>query len=150
MYIIDAHCDALSKLYLHPRLDFYQEDVELDVSYPRLQRGGVKIQCFAIYLPEQIQHPRYEHILQMVDIFYQKIIQPGRIQVIKDVNDLQKVLRQEVKGAILTLEGVDALAGNVALVRNLYQIGVRIMGITWNYANWAADGVMEPRKADLQ
>jgi membrane dipeptidase len=146
MYIIDAHCDALSKLYMHPRLDFYQEEIELAVSFPRMQRSGIKIQCFAIYLPEQIQHPKYEHILQMADIFYQKIIQPGRIQVIKQVNDLQKVLQQEGKGAILTLEGVDALAGNLALVRNLFQIGVRIIGITWNYANWAADGVMEPRK----
>jgi membrane dipeptidase len=146
MEIIDAHCDALSKLYLHPRLDFYQEEAGLDVSFPRMQRGGVKIQCFAIYVSEQIQLPKYEHILQMVDIFYDKIIRSGRIQVIKHVNDLQQVLQQEVKGAILTLEGVDALAGNLALVRNLYQIGVRIMGITWNYANWAADGVMEPRK----
>jgi membrane dipeptidase len=146
LHIIDAHCDALSKLYLNSRLDFYKPEAELDVSFPRLQRSNVKIQFFAIYIPQHIQSPNYEHILHMVDIFYSKIIEPGGMQVINNVNDLHDVMKNEGKGAILTLEGVDALLGNMANVRNLYQIGVRSIGITWNYANWAADGIMEPRK----
>lgn len=146
MYIIDAHCDALSKLFLNPRLDFYKEESELDVSFPRLQKSKVKIQCFAIYIPELIQHPTYEHIVQMVDIFYKKIVQPKRIQVINNVNDMKIVLSSNHQGAILTLEGTDALLGNLAYLRNLFLIGVRSIGITWNYANWAADGIMEPRK----
>ena len=45
----------------------------------------------------------------------------------------------------MTLEGVDGLQGNLMHLRNLYRLGLRVVGITWNYANWAADGVMEPR-----
>lgn len=146
MHIIDAHCDALSKLYLNPRLDFYKEEQELDVNYPRLQKSDIKIQCFAIYIPEQIQPQTYEHIVNMVDIFYKKVVRPGCLQVINNVNDLEYVIKNEIKGAILTLEGTGALSGNLAYVRNLYQMGVRCIGITWNYANWAADGIMEPRK----
>ncbi|MNV60055.1 Membrane dipeptidase [compost metagenome] len=41
---------------------------------------------------------------------------------------------------------MDALAGNLTHLRILYHLGVRSAGLTWNYANWAADGVMEPRK----
>ena len=49
-------------------------------------------------------------------------------------------------GALLSLEGVDSLQGNLAYLRILYHLGVRIVGVTWNRANWAADGVLEPRK----
>ena len=36
--------------------------------------------------------------------------------------------------------------GIMTHLRILYHLGVRCIGLTWNYANWAADGVMEPRK----
>ncbi|MBP1991258.1 dipeptidase [Paenibacillus eucommiae] len=147
MHIIDAHCDALSKLYLNPRLDFYKEEKELDVSYPRLQKSKVKIQCFAIYMPEQIQQPTFEHVRLMIDIFYKKIIgNHSQMRIVNSIKDFHEIMNTEQTGAILTLEGADALAGNIAYVQDLYQAGVRIIGITWNYANWAADGVMEPRK----
>ena len=38
------------------------------------------------------------------------------------------------------------LAEILTHLRILHHLGVRCIGITWNYANWAADGVMEPRK----
>jgi membrane dipeptidase len=145
MKVIDAHCDALSKLFMNPRLDFYKEEQQLDVSYPRLQKGGVKLQCFAIYISEQIMNPSFEHVLQMVDLFYRRIIHPSGMQAVKSVRDMDTVLNSDRIGAMLTLEGADALMGNMTYLQILYQLGVRIIGITWNYANWAADGVMEPR-----
>ncbi len=51
------------------------------------------------------------------------------------------------RGALLTLEGADALHGNPLYLRTLYELGVRMIGTTWNYANWAADGILEPRQA---
>jgi membrane dipeptidase len=47
------------------------------------------------------------------------------------------------------LESIDLFYQKIAAsLRNLriaYYLGVRCIGITWNYANWAADGVMEAR-----
>ncbi|MBA2937757.1 membrane dipeptidase [Paenibacillus sp. CGMCC 1.16610] len=146
MKIMDGHCDALTKLYVNPKLDFGMEDQELDVNYPRLKHAGVKVQCFAIYLSDSIQQPTFEHILQMVDIFHRKIVSHSGMKFIHTVQDWHEVEAGDQIGAILTLEGVDALAGNLTHLRILYHLGVRSIGLTWNYANWAADGVMEPRK----
>ncbi|NOV03088.1 dipeptidase [Paenibacillus planticolens] len=146
MKIMDGHCDALTKLYANPKLDFGKEDQELDVSYPRLRQAGIKVQCFAIYLSDTIQQPTFEQILQMVDIFHRKIVGHPGMHFIQNVKDWHDVEAGEQVGAILTLEGVDALAGNLTHLRILYHLGVRSIGLTWNYANWAADGVMEPRK----
>lgn len=146
MHIFDAHCDVLSKLYLNPRLEFHTEHPELDVCFPRLRQSGVKLQFFAIYLPESIANPAFDHILQFTDIFYRKVLSHPGMQLVKDVKDLEELSNGEQIGAVLSLEGADALSGNIHYVRILYELGVRFVGITWNYANWAADGVMEPRQ----
>ena len=51
--------------------------------------------------------------------------------------------------ALLTLEGADGLEGDLAFLRLIHRLGVRILGLTWNYGNWAADGVLESRQAGL-
>lgn len=149
MDIFDAHCDTLSKLYGDSRLDFYKEEEQLDVNYPRLQHAGVKLQFFAIYLSESISPVSFDHILQFIDIFHKKIVHRPNMLFVKDVNDLHKVMLGGPIGAVLSLEGADAIAGNISYVRVLFELGVRFIGITWNYANWAADGVMEPRRGGL-
>lgn len=50
---------------------------------------------------------------------------------------------------LITLEGVDGLEGNLFYLELCFQMGVRIVGLTWNHANWAADGIMEKRGASL-
>ena len=144
--IIDAHCDVLMKLYLNPQLDFYQDSRELDASYPKLQQAGVKVQFFAIYIPEKVANPSFEHVLQFVDLFHRRVIQRDWMRFVKSAQDLEAVMRGDAMGALLTLEGADALMGDLTNLRILFYLGVRCIGITWNYANWAADGIMEPRK----
>ncbi|MCD1257739.1 dipeptidase [Paenibacillus athensensis] len=144
--IIDGHCDALAKLYAQPELDFYKEEQELDVSWPRLRRAGVSVQFFAIYVSESLGTPRFEHVLHMIDTFHRKVNRKEHVVFIRDADDLLEAEQSGRLGALLTLEGVDALGGDLAYVRLLYHLGVRSVGITWNHANWAADGVMEPRK----
>ncbi|WP_311082776.1 membrane dipeptidase [Paenibacillus polymyxa] len=51
--------------------------------------------------------------------------------------------------ALLSLEGVDALEGNPFYAELCYAMGIRLIGLTWNYANWAADGIMEHRGGGL-
>ncbi|WP_338043572.1 dipeptidase [Paenibacillus hamazuiensis] len=144
--IIDAHCDALMKMFVNRKLDFYQDEPDLDVNYERMAEAGVKVQFFALFLPEALERPGFEHLLEYIDIFYRKVQRKGMVSLIKNQSDLRTVFTKERHGAILSLEGVDVLAGNEMYARIVYQLGVRFAGITWNYANWAADGVMEPRK----
>ncbi|KAF9124260.1 hypothetical protein BGX30_001029 [Mortierella sp. GBA39] len=80
----------------------FADDTKLDVTYNRLHEGGVALQTFAIFLSEERGIPRFEHILDQIDVFTSRVVP--------------------------------------------VQEGVRFLGITWNHANWAADGVMEKRK----
>lgn len=145
MKIFDAHCDVLSKLLEDPRLDFIQEKDRLDVTLERMLESKIGFQNFAVYLPASFAG-EFRHVLQSIDLFYERILSNRQIHLIQTQEDLRHAHNNGLIGALLSLEGVDALQGNITYLRILYYLGVRSIGITWNYANWAADGVLEQRQ----
>lgn len=146
--IIDGHCDVLSKMLMEEGIDF-NDSTKLDVTYDRLKQAGVAIQNFAIYLPESLKQPQFDHILQCIDLFQRKIIKQYDLRFIRTKHDLEEVITGTHMGGILSLEGCDALAGHNHYLRVLFYLGVRSIGLTWNYGNWAADGVKEHRRGGL-
>ncbi|MDF2671483.1 MAG: rane dipeptidase [Paenibacillus sp.] len=146
MYVIDAHCDVLSKLLMDPRLDFKDEASGLDVTLPGLKKSKVMLQWFAMWMPEQLENSTFNDVLKCVDLFYSRIANLPEMGIVRASGDIARLAKEGRIGALLTLEGADALAGNLAHLRMLYKLGLRSLGLTWNYANWAADGVMETRQ----
>lgn len=149
---IDNHCDALYKLFTYPELQFQQSQESCQrenvvVNLPRLKQADVRLQCFAIYISEQVRHPSILHVLSYIQLFQKQILSHPDMMAVRTSEELESTIAQNKTGAMLTLEGVDALQGQVEDVDLLFHMGVRCIGITWNYANWAADGVLEPRQA---
>jgi len=145
----DGHCDVLLKMFKDKTINF-QNSKKLHITKEGLQKGGAKIQCFAIYIPESI-HPdmKFEAALSMATIFNEKILQPNPdLKFIRNKMDIEQLNDGEI-GAILTLEGCDAIAGDLLKLKTLLQLGVSAVGLTWNYANAVADGALEPRGAGL-
>lgn len=144
MNIFDAHCDVLSKLLENPELDFAHAHEGLDVTLDRMLESGIKVQNFAVYLPERWSGD-FKHVLECVDLFHERILVQSPMHFIRTKSDLRLVRNGDRVGALLSLEGVDSLQGNLTYLPLLYHLGVRTVGITWNRANWAADGVLETR-----
>lgn len=147
--IFDAHCDVLYKMFLDSTIHF-QESKKLQVTMSGMKEVNTKIQCFAIYVPTTV-HPElsFHAALYMVDLFYEKIIgQNPQIKVIKSQADIEKIKADEI-GAILTLEGCDSIGKDLLKLKTLLRLGVTSVGLTWNFANHVADGVLEDRAAGL-
>jgi membrane dipeptidase len=147
--IIDAHCDALYKMYNNANLMFDQPSIELDVTYPGLRAAGMLLQFFAIFLPESRSPQTFQDILDYINLFHNKILNNKHFVLIKQAKDLVELEDNGKIGALLSLEGVGALNGHLPYLDILYQLGLRAAGVAWNDANWAADGAMEPRKGGL-
>jgi membrane dipeptidase len=147
--IIDFHCDALCKLLLDEDLTFEQSKPgALDVTYERLRDSHTLLQTFAIYIPQTL-NGRLEPILESIDRFEQRVQSCEHMMLVRSAPDLELCLSQGKTGALLSLEGVDGLQGRLPLLRVMHQLGIRAAGLTWNNANWAADGAMEPRGGGL-
>jgi membrane dipeptidase len=146
--VIDAHCDAIYKLWEGPHLSFKSDD--LHVNLPRLKSGGVILQSFALYLPPHVPSPQmYYELLKCIDLFYDKVIAGGdQLFLIRSAQDLEMLNKGKI-GSLLTLEGLDSVIGDMIYLKTLFHLGVRSIGFTWNQANLAADGVGDPRAAGL-
>lgn len=149
MKIFDAHCDVLLQLWSAQEKRDFKNDPQLHITFEQLKRRKGSIQCFAIYVPETVAYEkRFEAALQMIDIFYNDILSLPGMKLIQTKADIS-MLKQDEIGAILTLEGCEAIGKDAMKLRLLYRLGVRSFGLTWNYANLLADGVLETRGAGL-
>lgn len=146
--VIDAHCDALYKMWIYD--SHFYDDPDLDVNYKKWMKSPVKVQCFAIYIPEFVPtEARFSTALQMVDLFYEQIIKPfDNIRHVQSKADIV-ALREDEKGAILTLEGLDCIGSDLFKLRILFRLGIQMVGMSWNNPNYAVDGIGENRGAGL-
>jgi membrane dipeptidase len=148
--IIDLHCDALLKLAEGKGTLRFADSPELQTNKNRLQTGMIKVQCFAIFLePDIPSDQKFHAALEQIDYFYKEVLgkNPDMIHI-KDWSDFDSIKVGQI-GAMLTLEGVDAIGNDLMKLNILYQLGVRSVGLTWNNANLAADGAGEPRGGGL-
>ncbi|MGE7185279.1 dipeptidase [Peribacillus sp. NPDC006672] len=148
MAIFDAHCDVLMKMFKDPDISFLDSD-KLHITKRGLLDEGGKVQCFAIYIPENV-HPdmRFQAALAMVDIFHEKILSEPEMKFIKTKADIDFLKEKEI-GAMLTLEGCDCIGNDLLKLKTLIHLGVSSVGLTWNYANLVADGALESRGGGL-
>jgi membrane dipeptidase len=142
--VADFHCDALSKLQASPEIDF-KNDPRLDVTAERLVEGNVELQVFAVYLSVDRGRAKFEDVLGQIELFRQKVVGPGGLQWLRWKEEADEQILTAPAFGMLSLEGVDGLEGNLFYAQLCFELGVRFLGVTWNYANWAADGVLEQR-----
>ena len=108
----------------------------LDVE--RLAAAGVDLQVFALYAPVTSARGPLHEALLMAEIFWRAVDQ-GLLHPVLWSDDV-RADSTTVRG-LLSLEGADALQGDVELLRIFFRLGVRAMGLTWNGSNALADGV---------
>lgn len=150
MQIIDLHCDALMKLADAKGTLRYSESIELDTNKVRLQIGDVKVQSFAIFIDPDIKSDqKFQAALDQIYYLKNEVLAKNiEMKQIMNWRDFDQLKENEI-GAMLTLEGVDAIGNDIQKLSILHELGVLSVGLTWNNANLAADGAGEPRGAGL-
>lgn len=150
MNIIDLHCDALLRLQqAEGKLDF-RNSSELSINLSRLKKGQVKIQAFAIFIEPDIKvEEKYASALEQINYYQQDVLGKNpEMKQIKKWDDIKNLEGGEI-GSFLTLEGVESIGNDLAKLDHLLDLGVLSVGLTWNPANLAADGIQEPRGGGL-
>lgn len=144
------HCDVLLKLYQSQGVINFKDSKELDANMKRLKKGNVKVQAFAVFVyPEVKTDQKFQVALDQIHYFYTNVLGNNPdMKLIRNWSDIEQLADDEV-GALLTLEGVDAIGNDFQKLSILYELGVRSIGLTWNNANLAADGAQEKRGAGL-
>lgn len=115
------------------------------IDFPRLREGGVNIQFFAAYIePEYKPERALKRALQMIAAFYRDVGKhPGLVEVAGSYHDMERITGEDRIAAVISIEGGEAVAGDLGVLDCLYRLGVRALGLTWNERNDIADGVGE-------
>ncbi len=134
MPIIDLHCDTIMKLYENPNSNLLENHFQIDLK--RLQQNDFLLQTFAIFLDKQQYPQRKKTALHMYQRFIKELEKnAATIGLIKTQADYNKNKANKQISALLTLEEGGILEGKIENLEEFYQLGVRLITLTWNYPN---------------
>jgi membrane dipeptidase len=142
--VCDGHCDTLGDVLAGTRR-LHDHATSGHVDLPRLRAGGVTAQVFACFVPVSEYHSgATRHALQRLDAFHEALAAgPADLQLATGAADIRQAKANGKIAGLLGLEGAEALAGSLEVLRCFYRLGVRVLGLTWNYRNEVADGVYD-------
>jgi len=142
MIIVDGHCDTITRI-MDEGKQLYQNDCHLDIK--RLKRCGSYVQFFAAFIdPQYLPFGGLRRAVQIIDEFYKQIEKNNDdIKLCCCYHDIFSALEKGKIAAILSIEGGEALQGDLSALRVFYRLGVRSICLTWNYRNEIADGIKD-------
>jgi len=142
-WIVDGHCDTLTALLKQNRT-FDEKSASGQLDLPRMRVGGINVQFFAAFIAPKFKDIAIKRCLQLIDIFYAQILQDQNIiELALNTEEIFRVTRTGKIAALLSIEGGEALSGDLALLRTYYRLGVRSLTLTWNGRNELGDGLGE-------
>ena len=128
MKIIDMHCDTISELADRGG-ELWKNSGHLDLK--RMQESGYLLQNFALFVDIGKCTPTpWERVCALYEVY--------RTELEKNKNRIVPVLCYEdilKNEALLTVEEGAVCGGSLERLRELYDMGVRMLTLTWNYRN---------------
>ena len=132
MRLIDMHCDTVLRLMDGGNLreNAYGVDVQ------KLRAGDSLAQFFALFVDLEKTTDPLDTCLRMLDRFFIELEQnQDSIRLATSYREMLDNREDDKISAILTIEEGGVLRGQIAHLRNLHRLGVRLITLTWNYPN---------------
>jgi len=139
--IIDLHCDTISHIYMTGEA-LWENSGHFDIK--RALKSNIAVQFFSLFTMPSDSNIALRQILKQLDKFYKEFESNAKhLYILKKYSDVEKSENERKIGCVLHLEGAEALGNDVEILRQLYRLGLRSLGLTWNARNQFADGVDE-------
>lgn len=144
MKIYDLHCDVLYKLARTENPIPFKDSPLLQANKIALETGEVALQVFAVFVSEGFpKEKQFMEAIRQIELFHTEIVgKHENVVAIYKWEQLQRLKEGQI-GAVLSLEGLDMIDGDIQKLKILLSHGVKLVGLTWNGANEVADGASE-------
>lgn len=164
--VLDGHNDTLLGLGRGER-DFFVHDVSGHIDMPRLLKGGLAGGFFACFAPNPEEQWKVMSSLTMTDGGYEVAMAPslessyareqadqlvsdlfriearseGRLKVVRTIEELSRCISDGIVAAVLHFEGAESLGPETGALVELYEVGLRSLGLVWSRPNAYGFGV---------
>lgn len=145
MNLIDLHCDTLSRL-LCEKTGQDLKNTDCDVNLSGMKEAGAVAQFFACFTclsehqkdksPEEGYEACYKQALELIELMEKQcVLFPEEIALSRSYKEIVKSKEEGKISAVLTVEEGGILNGRPERIEILYEKGVRLMTLMWNFEN---------------
>ncbi len=131
--LIDLHCDTITKLK-KTNQNLVKNDMHIDIQ--KLHKAESLAQFFAIFVYLDIEECAYTRCKDLISLYNKEIIEnKDSINFAYSHND---IITNELNGrisSILTIEEGGVIQGDMNKLHEFYNLGVRLITLTWNFEN---------------
>ncbi len=152
------HCDTVGEIFKNKELRckediFVKNDMHIDIT--KLRKGEYLLQNFAMFVNLREVGDAYEYCKEMIG-YYDSVMMENKDKI-KNVRRFEDIVSDRELHGMLTVEEGECTKGEPEKLYKLYELGVRMMTLTWNYENSLGYPAMprdvvtgERRKADFK
>lgn len=138
MRVIDMHCDTVSVLLDERRWGRWEglRRNERHVDLVRMRESGYLMQNFALFVALEQDRDPWERVMELYR-YYREEIEKNH-DLIAPVYRFSDIRENDASGrlsALLTVEEGAVCKGDLDKLRKLYEMGVRMLALTWNFDN---------------
>lgn len=138
MKVVDMHCDTIGELWKAEKAGspFSLRSNGLHIDLEKMQKGDYLLQNFAMFVFLGREKDPLVNVLEMIDV-YRRHMAENRdiIAPVLRYEDIEKNAAAGKMSGMLTIEEGGVLKGSPYVLRNLYELGVRMLTLTWNFEN---------------
>jgi membrane dipeptidase len=155
--VIDGHNDVLTRLHDDGAADdALLHEGTATITVPSARAGGLAAGLFAVLPPAgdfEVERTAggyevpyapsvpWEEAVRTVGALVARLLRAEGILLVRDVDDLDACLAGEALGAILHMEGAEAIDPGLDMLEVFHAAGLRSLGPVWSRANAFGHGV---------
>lgn len=141
--VVDGHADSIL-MFLEGKRTLAQRSELGHIDWPRAREGGLACTVQVAWPSPEYYPVAAKRVGMSVDAILQQIEAGGTAaRLALTAGDIRKAHAAGQLAVLINIEGAEGIQGSLALLRNYYRLGVRMMGLVWSHRNEVADGAYE-------
>ena len=144
--VVDGHSDVFCDV-ANRRLRG-ETEVLRRLHLPAWRAGGVDVVLTTLYVEEEHKPDRaLRRAMTLLGSALSDIAETPEVALCKTRAEIDAAVARGQVAFVLGIEGGECIQDGIASLRVFHELGVRVLGLTWNQRNLLAEGVGEERAA---
>lgn len=130
--VVDGHVHMMTPVF-HQGIDPWKVQPTGLFDYARAKQGGLDVVIHAIYIEDAYNNYNYgvKQALRLISLFYELLeANQDKMELALTSADVRRIVASGKMAAILALEGMPDIEGDLDVVRMFYRLGVRMIEFT--------------------
>ncbi len=146
--VVDCHNDTMMKVIDKetwlPVIDIGKlTDNHIDIA--KLMDGGINVAFFSSFTEGyhgNIDKSISRTLALINALYFTEKNNPDTFQIATSINDIDNIVKENRVAALATIEGAYGINEDnyLELLRQFYDLGIGVIGLTWNYSNNIGEG----------